>query len=115
MQHLVIAMLAVLQATGLKNCQSTPHVSPIVTIDSINLQTPENGNAYTKSEVVNIMSKVPVGDVRSRAAMIKVILEHQKKYSVPCSQTTIYCLMKNHGKGQTSKEVDDHQYAVILT
>lgn len=68
-----------------RSCQTTPRVSPIVTDDSINLPTPENGIAYTKSEVVNIMSKVPVGDVHSRAATIKVILEHQKKYSVPCS------------------------------
>lgn len=68
-----------------RSCQTTPRVSPIVTDDSINLPTPENRIAYTKSEVVNIMSKVPVGDVHSRAATIKVILEHQKKYSVPCS------------------------------
>jgi hypothetical protein len=54
---------------------------------------------YTKSEVVNIMSKVPVGGVHSRAATMKVILVHQKKYSVPCSQATIYRLMTNHAKG----------------
>jgi hypothetical protein len=52
-----------------------------------------------ESEVVNIMSKVPVGHVHSRDAMIKVILEHQKKYNVPCSQANIYRVMANHAKG----------------
>jgi hypothetical protein len=78
---------------------TTACVSPIVTADSINLPTPESGTAYTKSEVVNIMSKVPVGHVHSCAARIKVILEHQKKYNVPCSQATIYPVMANHAKG----------------
>jgi hypothetical protein len=80
-------------------CCSTACVSPTVTAESINLPTPESGTAYNKIEVVNIMSKVPVGHIHTRAATLKAILEHQKRYNVPCSQASIYCLMANHAKG----------------
>ncbi len=70
-------------------CLSTACVSPTVTTESINLPTPERGPAYNKIEVVNIMSKVPVGHIHTRAATLKAILEHQKRYNVPCSQASI--------------------------
>ena len=45
------------------------------------------------------MSKVPVGHVHSHVVTIKVILEHQKKYNVLCSQATINCVMAYHAMG----------------
>jgi hypothetical protein len=77
---------------------STASVSPTATTESINLPTLESGTAYNKIEVVNIMSKVPVGHIYACAATLKAILEHQKRYKVPCSQASI-CLMANHAKG----------------
>jgi hypothetical protein len=74
-------------------------VSPTYTDDSINLPTPESGTAYNKIEVVNILSKVPVGDIHSRAATVKAILAHQKKYNFSCSQASIYRLLAIHAKG----------------
>ncbi len=74
-------------------------VSPTDTNNSINLPTPESGTAYNKDEVVNILSKVPVGDIHTRAAMVKAILAHQKKYNVSCSQASIYHLLAIHAKG----------------
>jgi len=78
----------------------TACVSPIVSADSINLPNPESGAAYNRMEVVNIMLKIPLEDVHIRAATLKVILNHQKKYNVPCSKSTIYSLLSNHAKGQ---------------
>jgi hypothetical protein len=80
-------------------CRSIACVSPTITAESINLPTLESGTAYNKIEVVNIMSKVPVGHLHTRAATLKAILEHQKRYNVPCSQASIYHLMANHAKG----------------
>ena len=81
--------------------RATACVSPIDTADSVNLPTPASGTAYNKIEVVNIMSEIPVSNSHTRAATIKLILEHQKKYNVPCSKTSIYRLMANHEKGLT--------------
>lgn len=80
--------------------RGTACVSPIVSADSINLPNPESGAAYNRMEVVNIMLKIPPEDVHIRAATLKVILNHQKKYNVPCSKSTIYRLLANHAKGQ---------------
>ena len=80
--------------------RGTACVSPIVSADSINLPNPESGAAYNRMEVVNIMLKIPLEDVHIRAATLKVILNHQKKYNVPCSKSTIYSLLSNHAKGQ---------------
>ena len=55
---------------GKRYRRTTACVSPAVTTDSINLPTPEteSGYAYNKIEVVNIMLKVPIGDVYIPAA-----------------------------------------------
>ncbi len=74
-------------------------VMPIDTNDIINLSTPKSGTAYKYIEVVNILSKVPVGDIHTRAATAKAILAHQKKYNVSCSQASIYCILAIHVKG----------------
>ncbi len=55
-------------------CHSTACVSPAVTTENINLPTTESGTAYNKIEMVNIMSKVPVGHIHTRAATLKAIL-----------------------------------------
>jgi hypothetical protein len=74
-------------------------VSPTDTDDSNNLPTPKSGTAYNKIEVVNILSKVPVGHIHTRAATVKAILAHQKKYNISCSKASIYRLLANHAKG----------------
>ena len=74
-------------------------VSPTDIADSINIPTPKSGAAYNKIEVVNILSKVPVGDIHTRAAMVKAILAHQKKYNVSCSQASIDRLLAIQAKG----------------
>jgi hypothetical protein len=74
-------------------------VSPTDIADSINIPTPKSGAAYNKIEVVNILLKVPVGDIHSCAATVKAIIAHQKKYNISCSQASIYCLLAIHAKG----------------
>ncbi len=74
-------------------------VIPTDTHDSIYLPTPESGTAYNKIEVVNILPKVPIGDIHTRAATVKAILAHQKKYNVSCCQASIYRLLSIHAKG----------------
>ena len=64
---------------------------------SINLPAPQSGTAYNKIEVVAILSKIL--DAGTRAATLKAILEHQKRYDVPCSRNTIYRLLRNHNYG----------------
>jgi hypothetical protein len=66
-------------------------VSPIDTNDSINLPTPKSGTAYNKIDVVNILSKVPVGHFHTCAAMVKAILAHQKK-NQPIMLPSVYLL-----------------------
>jgi hypothetical protein len=84
---------------AMRYCRSRACVSPTDTNDSMNLPTPKSGTAYNKIEVVNILSKVPVGDIHTRAAKVKAILAHQKKCNVSCSQASIYHLLEIHAKG----------------
>ena len=51
--------------------RTTACVTPTVTTNSINLSTPEIGTAYNKIEVVNIMLKVPAGDIHIHASTLK--------------------------------------------
>jgi hypothetical protein len=46
-------------------------------LDIIILPTPTSGKAFNKTEVVNLMLKVPVGHIR--AATVKAIMKHQKQ------------------------------------
>jgi hypothetical protein len=57
--------------------RSTACVSPTDTLDIIILPTPTSGKAFNKTEVVNLMLKVPVGHIR--AATVKAIMKHQKQ------------------------------------
>jgi hypothetical protein len=77
--------------------RSTACVSPTDTLDIITLPTPASGKAFNKFEVVNLMSKVPVGHIH--AAMAKAIMKHQKQYDVSLSKVSIYCLLTNHANG----------------
>jgi len=72
-------------------------VSPTVIEQSINLPAPQSGTAYNKIEVVAILSKIL--DAGTCAATFKAILEHHKRYDVPCSRNTIYRLLRNHNYG----------------
>jgi hypothetical protein len=86
-------------------------------LDIITLPTPASGKAFNKIEVVNLMSKVPVGHIC--AAMAKAIIKHQKQYNVSLSKASIHHLLANHANGtvilgEFTGRVD-HQYAVILT
>ena len=78
-----------------KRCHhSRACVSPT---DTITLPIPASGKAFNKIEVVNLMSKVPVGHIH--AAMAKAIMKHQKQYDVSLSKVSIYCLLTNHANG----------------
>jgi hypothetical protein len=57
--------------------RSTACVSPTDTLDIIILPTPTSGKAFNKTEVMNLMLKVPVGHIR--AATVKAIMKHQKQ------------------------------------
>ncbi len=76
---------------------STACVSPTDTLDIITLPTPASGKAFKKIEVVNLMSKVPVGHIP--AAMAKAIMKHQKQYNVSVSKVSIYHLLANNANG----------------
>ena len=51
-----------------RQCRIHACISPTENSDAIELPNPESGEAYTKGEIVNILSNVPIGDgsVRSR-------------------------------------------------
>jgi hypothetical protein len=78
-------------------------ISPTENSDAIELPNPESGEAYTKGEIVNILSNVLIGDgsVRSRvrSQVVKAILDRQMHYNTPCSKTTIYRLFDKHANG----------------
>jgi hypothetical protein len=74
--------------------RSTACVSSTDTLDIITLPTPASGKAFKKIEVVNLMSKVPVGHIHIATA--KAIMKHQKQYNVSLSKASIYCLLANH-------------------
>jgi hypothetical protein len=76
---------------------STACVSPIDILDIITLTTPASGKAFNKIEVVNLMSKVPIGHIC--AARAKAIMKHQKQYNVSFSKVSIYCLLAHHANG----------------
>jgi hypothetical protein len=84
-------------------------VSSTDTNDSINLPTPKSGTAYNKIEVVNILSKVPVGHFHTRAATVKAILAHQKKINLSCSQASIYCLLADHANQVIDRLIHQQQ------
>jgi hypothetical protein len=61
-----------------KRCRHSPAcVSPT---DIITLPTSASGKAFNKIEVVNLMSKVPVGHMHAETA--KAIMAHQKQCNV---------------------------------
>jgi hypothetical protein len=60
--------------------RSTACVSPTDTFDIITLPAPTSGKTFNKIEVVNLMSKVPVGHIC--AATANAIMKHQKQYNV---------------------------------
>ncbi len=78
-------------------------ISPTENSDAVELPNPESGKAYTKGEIVNILSNVPIGDgcVRSRvrSQVVKGTLGRQMHHNTPCSKTTIYCLFDRHANG----------------
>jgi hypothetical protein len=77
--------------------QSTACVSPTDILDIITVPTPVSGKAFIKIEIVNLMSKVPIGHIC--AARVKAIMKHQKQYNVSFFKASIYCLLANHENG----------------
>jgi hypothetical protein len=80
--------------TAKRCCRSHAYVSPT---GIITLPTPASGKAFNKIEVVDLMSKVPVGHIRAETA--KAIMAHQKQYNVSLSKASIYCLLANNSNG----------------
>lgn len=64
------------------------------------LPTPEGGQEFSQSEVVNILSKTGHRTLE-RGQAIKAILAHQSQYPlISCSRKTINRLMERHSKGE---------------
>ncbi len=86
-----------------RQCRIHACISPTENSDAVELPDPESGKAYTKGEIVNILSNLAIGDgcVRSHvwSQVVKAILDCQMQYNTPSSKTTIYRLFDKHANG----------------
>jgi len=86
-----------------RQCRIHACISPTENSDAVELPNPVSGAAYTKGEIVNILSNIPIGDgcvwSRVRSQVVKAILDRQTHYNTPCSKTTIYRLFYKHANG----------------
>ena len=81
-----------------RQCRIHACISPTENSDAIELPNPESGEAYTKGEIVNILSNVPIGDGSVRSCIRSGVEQ-------PADLARVFKLIKNLLPSHTVKNI----------